>query len=83
MRVLSSQTLCKLAAADPAYLTSKVLPMLLDMSLSPDLPTRHGSALGVAEIVCGLSDAHAALPDDIIEKVVGLVPAIEKARLYR
>jgi hypothetical protein len=83
MRVVSSQTLRLLAAADTAYFVGKVLPALLDASLSPDLPTRHGSALGVAEVVLGLSEAGCSLPEDLVDKAIGLVPAIEKARLYR
>lgn len=68
---------------DTSYFTTRILPVLVESSLSPDLPTRHGCALGVAEVVLGLSECGCELGEELADKVVELVPAIERARLYR
>lgn len=83
VRLLSSQTLGILVSTDAARFADEILPKLLDASLSQDLPTRHGSALGVAETVLGLRGCGHVLSKDVSDRVVELVPAIEKARLYR
>uniref|UniRef100_A0A7S1HIM2 Tubulin-folding cofactor D ARM repeats domain-containing protein n=2 Tax=Hemiselmis andersenii TaxID=464988 RepID=A0A7S1HIM2_HEMAN len=83
IRVLSAQTLRLLVGKEPGLFTEGVLQRLLDAALSPDLATRHGSALGVSEVVMGLKECGVALEEGLAARVVGLVPAIEKARLYR
>ena len=47
-------------------------------TLSPDLPARHGCALGVDECVLGLADAGAALDGGWHDRLVDVVPRIEK-----
>lgn len=83
IRVVSSQALRKLVHRDTSYFTTKILHVLVESSLCPDLPTRHGCALGVAEVVLGLSECGCELGEELADKVVELVPAIERARLYR
>ena len=46
--------------------------------LTADLPARHGCALGVAECVLGLADAGAALDGGWHDRLVDVVPRIEK-----
>jgi tubulin-specific chaperone D len=83
LRSLSAGTLRLLSKADPAYIVDTVLPALVESTLSADLPTRHGATLAVAECVLGLCDAGRALDDGWHERLVDVVPQIEKARLYR
>jgi hypothetical protein len=47
------------------------------------VPTRHGGACSIAQILLGLKDCGHKLPSDLETRVVGLVPAVEKARLFR
>jgi hypothetical protein len=83
VRLLSAEALSELVATDPKRFADSILPTLLDQSLSQDLPTRHGSALAVAKVVVGLKESGHPLSDELNSRVVDLVPAIEKARLYR
>eukprot|EP00961_Rhodomonas_salina_P116075 1562218-Rhodomonas_salina.1 len=85
MRRVASEALRKVAALDvDATLGDQgVLAQLLTAALSPDLPTRHGATLGVAEVVLGLRDGGTWVGERWNGEVAGLVPAIEKARLFR
>ena len=44
---------------------------------------RHGATLGLAEVTLALHRAGSGLQDSRAAQVAGVVPAIEKARLYR
>ena len=78
LRGLSAAALRLLARLDPARIVGAILPALVEGALSPDLPARHGCALGVAECVLGLADAGAALDGGWHDRLVDVVPRIEK-----
>ena len=44
-----------MAHLDPTHMATVVVPSLLSYTLSPDLVKRHGSIIGVAEVVAALS----------------------------
>ena len=88
IRLLAAQAAARLAPLDSPYILETVLPMLFTKTLSPDLKARHGSTHMIAEILLGLvGELHAGqgreLPAEIRKAISGLVPAIEKARLYK
>jgi tubulin-specific chaperone D len=83
MRDLSATALRKLVPLFPHFFVATALPSLLDAALSTDVPTRHGGACSIAQILLGLKDCGHKLPSDLVTRVVGLVPAVEKARLFR
>ena len=83
VRGLSASALRLLTKCDPGYMVGRILSPLLEGSLSPDLPTRHGCTLALAECVLGFSDARHALDEGWHARLIDAVPQIEKARLYR
>ncbi len=88
IRALASQSLARVSKLDPRYAAAEVLPKLLDRCLCDDLVVRHGSLLGVAEIVLAFGEADLVrggevLDDDAKSRIAELVPSIENARLYR
>ncbi|KAK3429957.1 hypothetical protein EUGRSUZ_E01450 [Eucalyptus grandis] len=83
LRELAAEALSALVKYDPEYFASYILEKLIPCTLSSDLCMRHGATLAAAELVLSLYQCHYSLPDDKQRKVAGIVPAIEKARLYR
>jgi hypothetical protein len=100
IRKLSSKALYALAEIKIQTLqhlfVSVVLDTIIARCLSKDLYERHGSVLGVAEIVLALSSdasknnavANSILRDDpksaaLTLQITNIIPAIEKQRLYR
>ena len=83
MRHLAAEALRKLVPLFPAYFVDTALPALLEQAMSSDVPTRHGGACGLAQVLLGMKDCGHALPAALETRVVGLVPAVEKARLFR
>ncbi|KAL0125308.1 hypothetical protein PUN28_004437 [Cardiocondyla obscurior] len=67
VRELSARSLFNLTPADPHYMTSTVLPTLLDMLNSIDLNVRHGAILATAEILEALYNHY----NDKIEYIIG------------
>lgn len=68
------------------YIATNVLPKLLHQCFHDDLVVRHGSLLGVAEIVLAfgnLAQQSEVLGDEEKSVIAELVPSIEKRRLYR
>jgi tubulin-specific chaperone D len=82
IRMLASQALHELSLIAPAYMVEQVLPDLLGQVYSPDVVRRHGSILGVAEVIRGVANYPAWVPPDLVQAIVNIVPRIEKARLY-
>ncbi|CAK7347890.1 unnamed protein product [Dovyalis caffra] len=76
LRELAGEALSALVKYDPEYFASFVLEKLIPSTLSSDLCMRHGATLATAEIVLALHQYKQ-------KRVAGVVPAIEKARLYR
>ncbi|KAM7261245.1 hypothetical protein ACFE04_026720 [Oxalis oulophora] len=83
LRELAAEAISALVRYEPEYFANFVLEKLIPCTLSTDLCTRHGATLAVGEIVLALNQCDYKLATDKQNKVAGIVPAIEKARLYR
>ncbi|KAF7825369.1 Tubulin-folding cofactor D [Senna tora] len=83
LRELAAEALSSLVKYDPEYFASVVTEKLIPCTLSSDLCTRHGATLATGEIVLVLHQCNYVLPSDKQKSLAGVVPAIEKARLYR
>ncbi|CAJ1977590.1 unnamed protein product [Sphenostylis stenocarpa] len=83
LRELAAEALSFLVKYDPQYFASSVLEKLIPFTLSSDLCMRHGATLATGELVLALHQYNFALPSDKQKSLSGVVPAIEKARLYR
>lgn len=83
LRELASNALSVLVKYDPEYSANFALEKLIPCTLASDLCMRHGATLAVGELVLALHKCGYALPLDKQKVVAGVVPAIEKARLYR
>ncbi|XVE63278.1 hypothetical protein DITRI_Ditri07aG0007200 [Diplodiscus trichospermus] len=83
LRELAAEALAALVRYDAAYFADFVLEKLIPFTLSSDLCTRHGATLAAGELVLALHQCGYDIPSDKQKKVSGIVPAIEKARLYR
>lgn len=80
IRVLASKSLHSLSRMDKEFTVATVMPNLLERSTNSDVCVRHGSVVGLSEIVLALKDE---LPDELKVELAELVPKIEKLRLYR
>ncbi|KAL2324032.1 hypothetical protein Fmac_023090 [Flemingia macrophylla] len=83
LRELAAGALSFLVKYDPQYFSSIVMEKLIPCTLSSDLCMRHGATLATGELVLALHQCNFALPSDKQKSLAGIVPAIEKARLYR
>ncbi|KAL1295820.1 hypothetical protein HN51_056648 [Arachis hypogaea] len=83
LRELAAEALSFLVKYDPQYFANTVMEKLIPWTLSSDLCTRHGATLATGELVLALHQCSYALPSDKQKTLAGVVPAIEKARLYR
>ncbi|KAL7238660.1 hypothetical protein ACSBR2_004702 [Camellia fascicularis] len=82
LRELATNALAALVKYDPEYFANYVLEKLITCTLSSDLCMRHGSTLAAGEVVFALHQHDYTLSTDKQKHVAGIVPAIEKARLY-
>lgn len=83
LRELATQALSSLAKYELGYFGDTVLARLFPCTLSSDLCMRHGSTLAVGELVLALHQSGFMLSVEKQKSISGIVPAIEKARLYR
>ncbi|KAL5796379.1 hypothetical protein ACOSQ2_001199 [Xanthoceras sorbifolium] len=83
VRELAAEALSALVKYEPEYFAHFVVEKLIPYTLSTDLCTRHGATLAVGEVVLALHQCEYALSADIQKRVAGVIPSIEKARLYR
>ncbi|XP_072985032.1 tubulin-folding cofactor D isoform X1 [Typha latifolia] len=83
LRELAAEALSALARYDCEYFSGYVLEKLIPYTLSSDLCTRHGATLAAGELVLTLHQLGFIFPSDKQKALSGIVPAIEKARLYR
>ncbi|KAJ9523802.1 hypothetical protein QJQ45_020006 [Haematococcus lacustris] len=86
LRELAAQGLAALAqcqALSQSYLATQALDTLLPLSLDQVLEVRHGAVVGIAALLPALQQAGHAVSPDRLQQIAGLVPAIDKARLYR
>ncbi|GAV78658.1 TFCD_C domain-containing protein [Cephalotus follicularis] len=83
LRELTAQALSALVRYESEYFANYVLDKLIPCTLSFDLCMRHGATLAAGEIILVLNQCDYILSTDKQKHVAGIVPAIEKARLYR
>ncbi|XP_008812353.2 tubulin-folding cofactor D isoform X2 [Phoenix dactylifera] len=83
LRELAAEALSALAKYDHEYFAGYVVEKLIPCTLSLDLCTRHGATLAAGELVLTLHQLGFVFPIDKQKTLSGIVPAIEKARLYR
>ncbi|KAK3153018.1 hypothetical protein QOZ80_2BG0166550 [Eleusine coracana subsp. coracana] len=83
LRELAAQALSLLLQYDMDYLGEHVLEKLVPCTLSSDLCTRHGTTVAAGEAALKLHQLGFTFPSDRQKALSGVVPAIEKARLYR
>lgn len=83
LRELAAEALSALANYDPDFFAGFVLEKLIPCTLSLDLCMRHGATLAAGELVLALHRCGFTFSIDKQKSLSNIVPAIEKARLYR
>ena len=83
LRELTSKALAALAPTNPSFFLTTAVDALLPLCLNPVLEVRHGAALGLGEVALALYSHGQDLESGRQAAVAAVVPAIEKARLYR
>ncbi|XP_010559107.1 PREDICTED: tubulin-folding cofactor D [Tarenaya hassleriana] len=83
LRELAAEALAALVKYEAEHFANYVLEKLIPCTLSTDLCMRHGATLAVGEIVVALHQCAYVLCAGTQKRIAGIVPAIEKARLYR
>lgn len=83
VRDVAARALAALAPRDPAWYAIDAVDALVPRTLDAVLEARHGAALGLAALLPALDAAGATLGQERAGRVAGVVPAVEKARLYR
>ncbi|KAL2514965.1 Tubulin-folding cofactor D [Forsythia ovata] len=83
LRELAANAISSLVKFKPDYFANVVLEKLIPCTLSSDLCMRHGATLAAGEVVLALHEGNYVLSTDKQKMVANMVPAIEKARLYR
>lgn len=83
LRELASNALSSLVKYEPEYFANAVLDKLIPHTLSSDLCMRHGATLATGAVILALHQCAYVLSTDKQKQVALIVPAIEKARLYR
>ena len=82
LRELAAEALGALVSAEPALILRELLG-LVARATDKELAVRHGATHAVAEVLVALYAAGATISEEQRNAVAGLVPRIEKARLYR
>ena len=83
LRELTSKALAALVLTNPSFFLTTAVDALLPLCLNSILEVRHGAALGLGELTLGLHRHGQHLDSGRQSAVAAVVPAIEKARLYR
>eukprot|EP00736_Rhodelphis_marinus_P002796 Rmarinus@m.297 len=87
IRTLAARAVAALVPVDSDLLSTEILPTLVPLATSQDLAVRHGACWAVAELTLALSNhcnkQTEILSQDMWVQISELIPAIEKARLYR
>ncbi|KAK9143260.1 hypothetical protein Syun_012660 [Stephania yunnanensis] len=83
LRELAAEALSALVKYDPGYFTDFVLEKVIPGTLSSDLCMRHGATIAAGELVLALHTCDFTPSADKQKSLAGVVPAIERARLYR
>ena len=82
LRELTSKALAALVPTNPHFSQTEAVDLLLPLCLDPVLEVRHGAALGLGEVALAVGSC-GGLDEGRQSAVAAVVPAIEKARLYR
>ena len=82
IRRLAAHAMAVLVPLNPTR-SLEILSELLQQCFSTSFATRHGSVLAVAEVILALTQSNVSLTENSLEKVTQLVPALDKARLFR
>lgn len=82
IRALAAQGLASLVYLDPD-LGLDTLNYLIPLCTSSVFTKRHGSVVAVSAVVLALSGTSAVLSGPLIHGIVDIVPALDKARLFR
>ena len=86
VRALAAKSLAALAVSAPldaSWVNDVALPALLPGTTSPELFTRHGSILALAELVLAAASTPAlVIPQATLDEVRNVVVKAEKARAY-
>ena len=84
IRLIAAQGLAQLV---PVHLGPQLglqaLKHLLPCCTSKVFSTRHGAVVGISSLIFALSLSSTIIPMDIMSAVVDVVPALDKARLFR
>ena len=83
LRELTSRALAALVPTQPHFFRTTAVDRLLPLCLNSILEVRHGAALGAGELTLALYSYGQPLDAERQSAVAAVVPAIEKARLYR
>jgi len=83
LRTLAAVGLASLASRLGDLLATVAVDALVPRATDPVLEVRHGAALGLAELLPALAASGVVLSPERQAAVAELIPAIEKARLYR
>jgi hypothetical protein len=85
LRALAASALAAFAPLEPEWLAQVALPALLPRATAAgsDPGARHGALLALAACLAALRAVGAHIPPPTQAALVGCVPALEKARLYR
>jgi hypothetical protein len=82
MRVLAAKALAGMVA-DHRAVVEQQLTRLIGGCTSSLLSLRHGSIVATAEVVFALTASGLPLSEEHLTSVLNIVPAVEKARLYK
>ena len=83
IRQLSGRALYELTELDTEYMTSSVLPILINRCQSQSVFERHGALCGVAQVVTRLHELGIVVEAGLQKHIKMIVPKIEKNRGYR
>jgi hypothetical protein len=82
MRDLAGKALACLVPCCASIVVAQ-LPEIVHRCTSANLCVRHGALVALAELLFAVTAHGEALSEELVAAVLGVVPAIEKARLYR
>lgn len=82
MRKVAAVALASFVSIDSAVVLQHLAALVVGCT-SLNLDLRHGSLLAVSELLFALTSAFVFIPDAAVASIVEVLPALEKARLYR
>lgn len=83
LRERTAEALALLVQYDIVYFGGPILETLLPWVLATDLNLRHGATLAIAELILSLRNNGFTFSEESKKALAGIVPSIERARLYR